>query len=250
MFIRCLIVCTALIASFACRADEAELVLNVHDIEVEVPGDLKSAAAAAGVDLGGVVRAAIERIQPRLRPGRPTIRFQIGKQVIPQVGLVGFTDPRSGDVLVTVDPDSRIGLRDTLEDWVGPSLAHELHHTKRILQGPGYGSTLRESLVSEGLADSFAKESYPEADAVWTHAITAEQEMNAWRLAAADLDGRYGGDDHARWFFGTDDLPNWTGYTIGFRIVQKYVNGHPGISTVDLAVVDAEEIVRDSGYPG
>ena len=27
--------------------------------------------------------------------------------------------------------------------------------------------------------------------------------------------------DHPRWFFGAGDLPNWAGYTLGYRVVER-----------------------------
>lgn len=70
-------------------------------------------------------------------------------------GVGGFT-PNARTVEVYVDP-AFPGLAQVLEDRLPPLAAHELHHAKRW-GGPGYGRTLLEAMVSEGLADHFSIE--------------------------------------------------------------------------------------------
>lgn len=228
-----------------------DLEFETHDLTFELTPLVRRAAREVGVDLREVIERDIARIQPRLRAARTTIKFEVGQRVIPQIGMTGFTNPTNGVVSVTIDPESRIGLRETLERWVGPTIAHELHHRKRVLDGPGYGRTLREALITEGLGDSFAVEVYPALRAPWTDALTPEQENEAWAEAVPVLDDPYDLSVHGRWFFGRGgDHPFWTGYTIGYHIVQGYLTRHPDVSAAELAEVDATTILSESGYRG
>lgn len=64
--------------------------------------------------------------------------------------------PEPGLIFLTVDPASDI-FRANQEASLERMFAHELHHAARWA-GPGYGSSLGEALVSEGLAGAFAQE--------------------------------------------------------------------------------------------
>ena len=176
-------------------------------------------------------------------PETAKITFKTGSIVIPQAGLVGFTDPMTGDVDMTIDPDSAVGMKDVFTKWLPAQLAHELHHSKRIKNGPGYGATLREALVSEGLADAYAFEAYPKLKTPWTDALTDEQEGAAWEKAQPELDGNYPFAAHTRWFFGARDIPYWAGYTMGFRISQAYLKEHPETTAAKAFDVNAKDVL-------
>jgi uncharacterized protein YjaZ len=86
--------------------------------------------------------------------------------------------------------------------------------------GPGYGITLGEALVTEGLADHFAAEAFPDTPPQpWDHALSAEQEAELWRKAQPILDVP-GGYNHPVWFRDSGSLPRWAGYTLGYRIAE------------------------------
>lgn len=40
----------------------------------------------------------------------------------------------------------------------------------------------------------------------------------------------------------------WTGYSLGSALVQSYLEQHPDVAAADLAVVEADEIVRDAAF--
>lgn len=115
-------------------------------------------------------------------------------------------------------------------------VAHELHHAMRW-RGPGYGSTLLEAMVSEGLADHFAVELLGTAPPPWCDAFPHTQTDAYLDLARAEFDASTYA--HERWFFdaGLPQLPRWTGYTLGWRLVEAHLAAHPGSSAATL--VDA-----------
>jgi uncharacterized protein YjaZ len=124
-------------------------------------------------------------------------------------------------------------LKKALGTWVPATLAHELHHSSRIRTGPGYGITLAEALVTEGLADHFVAEAFPRTPPQpWDNAISAEQETELWRKAQSILKVPYG-YNHQAWFFGGRNLPRWAGYTLGYRIADAYLgDDHSASSAV------------------
>lgn len=116
------------------------------------------------------------------------------------------------------------------------TLFHEFHHALRW-EGPGYGETLGEALVSEGLAQRFLHEMMTCPPEPFEDAVPAAT-CEAWRARAlADFDNA--DYDHAAWFFGTGEMPEWLGYTLGRRMVDRYLARHTGATALGLAHAEA-----------
>ena len=117
------------------------------------------------------------------------------------------------------------------------ALFHEAHHALRW-EGPGYGATLGGALVSEGLAQRFLHEMMDCAPEPFEQAV-APATCEAYRphaLARFD-DAEY---DHAAWFFGAAAIPNWLGYTLGLRMVDRFLAAHPHLTALRLAHADTD----------
>ncbi|WCE07248.1 DUF2268 domain-containing putative Zn-dependent protease [Pseudomonas sp. JBR1] len=161
---------------------------------------------------------ALPRIAAHLPEQRVDVVVQAGAWVIPELGLNGYS-PDAERVFLTLDPDSP-HLQQAFPDHFTALLGHELHHCLRHA-GPGYGSTLGEALVSEGLACQFEREL---TGRLPFYAQAAPQDMAAhWEALGAELDQPY---DHARWFFGSGDLPRHLGYALGSWRVGRYLQRH------------------------
>ena len=214
---------------------------------VSVSKETASAARAKGVDLKRLVTTSADKAFALL-PHRGQIRIDVEFDpdfVIPETGVGGFTDPHKGNVHIAVDP-YRHNLREVLQTWVPPMVAHELHHSSRIRTGPGYGVTLGAALVSEGLADHFAYEVFPDTPPQpWDHALTMAQEHAVWLKAKLEL--KFSGYDQRSWFFGTGGVPRWAGYTLGYDIARRYLETHHR-SASDAVSVNADDVIE--GFPG
>lgn len=163
---------------------------------------------------------------------------------IPKWGVSGYA-PAPGVIEITQDPD-RFDA-----DLFARTLVHEAHHLIRW-DGPGYGKSLGEALVSEGLAGHFVLQVLGGAPDPWDATIpasgTARMAMNEW--ARRDY-------DHARWFFGGGDLKNGTGYGLGHRLIAAHLEQDADSSAASLAHVRTDEfrtalrrlIAADSGEP-
>jgi len=126
---------------------------------------------------------------------------------------------------------------ENLHDEVLKTLFHEVHHALRW-EGPGYGETLGGALVSEGLAQRFVHEMMSCPPEPFEHAVPPST-CEAYRphaLARFD-DADY---DHEGWFLGASAVPNWLGYTLGLRMVDRFLAAHPHLSALRLAHADAE----------
>lgn len=207
-------------------------------------------AQDAEVDLPATVRTALATVQRRLRGPNTTIEISAGSYyTIPGIGIGGSTDTHTGTVRVSMDAKSRVPLHRLLTLWLPVTLAHELHHSKRVIDGPGYGETLLESMVSEGGAIAFAAEVYPDAPTVpWLVPMTDTQEEATWRKARSQLSRSDDIDRHHAWFFGGGELPRFAGYKLGYSIVRSYLEAQPGTTPVDLASLEAAKVLEGSRF--
>lgn len=128
---------------------------------------------------------------------------------------VGGYAPSAGLVVIAVEPENPefINWRTNLPGTV----AHELNHAARW-RSVGYGSTLLEALVSEGLATVY--------ESLMTghtppYAKARADFNELWAEAAPLLHTT--GYGHATWFFGEGHLPRWAGYGLGNELVLKHL---------------------------
>lgn len=143
--------------------------------------------------------------------------------VIPEIGIGGY-NPNAEEVILAIDANFN-DLAGTLEENLIPQLAHEVHHAKRR-RSVGYGNTLLQAAVSEGLADHFSIEVSAINPPPWAVALTGAELQN-WIDTASKIwnESSY---DHKAWFLGTDpNIPKWTGYSIGFELVKDYLTDNP-----------------------
>ncbi len=141
------------------------------------------------------------------------IIYENGWGVIPEVGC-GGTAPGPHTLLVSVDPGPTFDAHWRAE--LGPTVAHELHHCKRYRSDGSYGTTLREAIASEGLAEHF-EAAFRGGPPVYAVSLTDQELSHVWELARPELDAP--AYDHAKWFFGGSDTPRWAAYALGWAKV-------------------------------
>ncbi len=154
---------------------------------------------------------------------------------MPESLLVSGQCYEPGVIGLTIDT-GQFRVPERLHYQMLKTLFHEFHHALRW-DGPGYGDALGEALVSEGLAQRFLHEMMlcpPEPFEIAVPDAICE----AWRASALtgfdDVDY-----DHAAWFFGTGEMPEWLGYTLGRRMVDRYLARHPEATALGLAHSEA-----------
>ena len=177
------------------------------------------------------VRRTIEVVAAKWDIGRLAIRvFTSQTNVIPEIGLNGYT-PSATEIRLFFHPTFQ-SLDDSIETHLFPLLVHEMHHARRT-RLVGYGSTLLEAVVSEGLADYFSMEVAGVEPPIWSVSVQGET-LDHWILKASEV-WQEPGYRHDDWFFGTHpDIPRWAGYSIGFALVDRYLQTHPHQSASQL----------------
>ena len=159
---------------------------------------------------------------------------------IPGWGLGGYTlGPTEIDIVI--DP-AFPGLGSILASRLPTVVAHEVHHTVRW-RSPGPYGTLLDAFVFEGMADHFVVQLLGAEIPPWSEVLSQEDIDRYLRQAEPELDNA--GFDFNAWFFGTRELPRWTGYSLGYFLVGEYLARHPGQSAASLVHEPSETFRPD-----
>lgn len=137
--------------------------------------------------------------------------------VIPEIGIGGYTPSRH---LMFLYIDSRSDK--VTEQEIINTLCHEFYHSMSY-DGPGYGKTLFDSMIFEGLATAFEEEASKGDSFLVRNLRSRESSQALLTKHSSELDAE--DFDHFRWFIydETNELPRWAGYEIGFYIVREYL---------------------------
>ena len=199
---------------------------------------------------------------PELAPWRPTIEAEIEStrqtiaqlvppseltvevrleplRVIPELGMVGYCHGphRFTLSLAPRNPHFAPALE---EGALRRQVAHEAHHCLRNA-GPGYGLTLGEALVSEGLAGHFVHRLYGTPPEPWECALAEDEALS--HLPNDDALGATG-YDHAGWFFGVGGRRSrWLGYTLGYVVVGRWLARTTRVDGPTLVNVPAGDVL-------
>jgi uncharacterized protein YjaZ len=155
-------------------------------------------------------------------------------------GVRGVSGLSCGTAILSVNP-----LAPGWQETLSYTTAHEFHHvTWGIRHRHKFSGNVLEVLILEGRADSFANIVYPGLSIPWISSLSKEAEREVWRDTVKDnLDNP--DLDFAK-NLTQDEF--WSGYAIGFHIVQAYIANKPKVSVEEWTGLTAEELFLDSGY--
>lgn len=158
-------------------------------------------------------------------------------------GVSGVTFCK-GKILLFINP--------TAENWktmLPYAVAHEYHHSTCIeTKFKEDRITLLNYMLLEGMADSFANILYPDRNVPWVSSISGDDERKVWNKIRDNLDST---DENYRnniiFGYGTE-FPVWSGYTIGYNIVQAFLKNNPNMSIEEWTYMDGKDMLKNSGY--
>jgi uncharacterized protein YjaZ len=172
------------------------------------------------------------------------INYKLEKSVR---GVVGACAGRN--ILLQINP--------FIKDWqqyIPWVIARQYHHrlwNYEYFFIKGISSVdLLTAILKEGQADYFAKYVCPTLEPEWIRALTKEEEKRQWDIIREYLDKPCLSQRYIGFFFGDKaaNTPPYTGYTIGFNIIQNYMRNNPIIGFMELLEKSAAEILEGSGY--
>ncbi len=141
-------------------------------------------------------------------------------------------------ILIYLDCSAR-DIRSVIARWLPAAIHHELAHIVRNAER-GYGETLLETMVSEGVASYAEHVLNPPLRIPYTQKIKGE---DRWlRQAQREFPKRR--YDHSAWYFGTDRPPRWIGYRLGYRIAEQFMRRYPGMQLAELVRLPAKKVYQ------
>lgn len=193
-------------------------------------------------DLIGEFDAAYKTVSRLMTPPRLDVLIQrLPGETIPEMGLVGRAY-RSSMFSMTIDPDNPNLLPSLCTGMLHRQIVHEVHHCLRMA-GPGYGWTLGEALVSEGLAGQFVRHLLGNHPEPWECAVTDVDLLRSPVDLKALESTHY---NHSEWFFGVGAHPKWFGYTLGYQMVGRWLASVGEIDAATWINVPAQDIVASA----
>lgn len=193
-------------------------------------------------DLTGEFDAAYKTISRLIPPPRLDVLIQrLPGETIPEMGLVGRAY-RSSMFTMTIDPDNPNLLPSLRTGTLHRQIVHEVHHCLRMA-GPGYGWTLGEALVSEGLAGQFVRHLLGNDPEPWECAVTGADLLRS-PVDLKTLESKH--YNHSEWFFGFGAHPKWLGYTLGYQMVGRWLASVGEIDAATWINVPAHDIVASA----
>jgi len=138
------------------------------------------------------------------------------------------------------------------------ALVHEFNHRVRLSHEVWtHATTVGQYIVLEGLAESFAAELFgPEYVGPWVSTLDAGEIERSKKIIGPALDVSgfdkirayiFGDEISKQWGFPTLGLPHCAGYTIGYQVVQAYLQ-RTGKSAAEATFVPYGEIIEESEF--
>ncbi len=151
----------------------------------------------------------------------------------------GYT-PTGNLIWIYTDP-SQPNYRKLLKEQLPRVLAHELHHACRW-QGPGYGKTLEDALVTEGLAGHFEEEVVGGKPSAFYVKFNNRELASLLKHAKSDL--KSSSYNYRDWFFGnkTKKIKPHSGYALGYKLTSQSISGIPPSK---LVMVKTRQVLKN-----
>ena len=130
--------------------------------------------------------------------------------VIPEIGIGGYS-PGPYNIYINLDPK----FTTFAVEAIVSTILHETHHCMRW-RNPGYGLSLGEAMISEGIATLFEEE-YIGKTPIYAQVKIKQEEIDK---ANKNLNNR--DYNHSDWFFGGKDTQRWFAYTYGYKMSKAY----------------------------
>lgn len=169
------------------------------------------------------VKKAEEYVFPKLKIDWDidvVVTNRVYEFVIPEDGVGGRTYA-SDFILISINEDK------ITENILAETLVHELCHAARWGKNDEWMNTLFDGMISEGIATYFESEFVKDKSEKQLFLKTVversdeENEKIHEELESQLKNERY--DYQTIFFNGNDKLPRWSGYSLGYLTVKKYL---------------------------
>jgi uncharacterized protein YjaZ len=164
-----------------------------------------------------------------------------GDEILTRMGgITGMTLGRKY-ILIWIDPTAK-----NWEETLKSCIAHEFHHAY-AMDTTENSWPLLERMIFEGRADMFAHIVYPLVVSPWTKKERQKEIAPLWdkiKNRLQDRSYKFGNEV----MFGSAEWPEWTGYTLGYSIVESCLKNKPQMTVLEWTKMKPEEILKLSDF--
>lgn len=173
--------------------------------------------------IGKAIKVAEEYVFPKLK-----IDWDIDVLVTNRLHDIIIPEDGVGGLTITADfIEFAINQEKATENLISEMLVHELCHAARWGKNNELISSLLDGIISEGIATYFEAEFLKNRNerTVFIQTIlersNEENEKNLDQIRDSLNSNKY--DYYEIFFTGNNMLPRWSGYSLGFYLVKKYL---------------------------
>lgn len=120
------------------------------------------------------------------------------------------------------------------------TLAHELNHIKFFELQQDLYFTVQQHLVTEGLAEYFREDIVGGKVAPWSKAFNESRILKEIKRIEPILLSK-DRKDYSELFYGGKRFKRWTGYTVGYFLVKKFLKKYKGMSWEKIMKTDVKK---------
>lgn len=128
------------------------------------------------------------------------------------------------------------------ESHLRGSIVHELAHALSPYCKPY--TSIGSWLILEGIAENFKEFIFPGKSSSWVKVTSEEKASKIFNQILGILDEN-DFEKYSEVFYGTGKYPLWTGYTIGYYLIKKYIKEHPNVKWNELFGKNPKEILNE-----
>jgi len=129
------------------------------------------------------------------------------------------------------------GWEKQLEETIVHELAHALSPFAK------HDAPIGNWLILEGIAENFKDFILPGNQSEWTKTISEKESRKIFEEIQPILD-QNNFEKYSEIFFGTGKYPLWTGYTIGYYLVKRYLKKQESVDWKELLKMNPEKILK------
>jgi hypothetical protein len=117
------------------------------------------------------------------------------------------------------------------------TLAHELNHLYFFDSRKSFSFSIRDMLIMEGLAEHFREYMVGGKVAPWSKALNDKQIISAIKKVEPFFESTKR-EDYENIFFGSKGFKRWTGYTLGYYLVKRFIKNNKNLSWEKIMKTD------------
>ncbi|OHA26280.1 MAG: hypothetical protein A3C06_02455 [Candidatus Taylorbacteria bacterium RIFCSPHIGHO2_02_FULL_46_13] len=150
-------------------------------------------------------------------------------------GTTGYT-PWKDTILVFVNP-----LNQYWERALTETIGHEYGHSVSLRYNKC--ESLLDSIIFEGLAEHFREQAVGDERAPWTKVLGINQSRSLFlEMELGNLLQSTDKKVYRAVFFGNEKYARWTGYSVGYHLVESFVTNNPNLKWQEIIKMRPKDI--------